>query len=201
MDIKFFNPVAIATFDVDKQTFDKINQLSLDLFLDPPSDYTGSDLTLRGGSQRRVWPPSKSSGWLKEYIENSAREYQKSICDQAENWEAMQLVPRLTNCWTITQPEHSYQVTHNHPFGSISGNLYLELPELDANSNPTDCCISFLFDQSQDLRQLRLRDSLHYAPTVGKMIVFPSWLPHQVYPWSGKGQRRVLAWDCQLLPQ
>jgi len=33
------------------------------------------------------------------------------------------------------------------------------------------------------------------------MLMFPSWLPHQVYPWQGGGNRRVLAWDCQLLPQ
>ena len=200
MDCKFFNPVAIARVKVEGDTFYNINKLSLDLLDGPPSDYSGSDLTLRGGKQRRVFP-GNNVDWLKTYIETVAREYQQSICDQAGHWAAMELVPRLKNCWTITQPEHSYQVTHNHPFGSISGNLYLEVPNIKEGSSNTDGCISFLFDQSQDLRQLRLRDTLHYKPVVGSMLIFPSWLPHQVYPWQGSGQRRVLAWDCQLLPQ
>lgn len=198
LDCRFFNPVAIAKVKLDHEIFNKIDRLSNDLLNGPPSDYDKSDLTLRGGIQRRVYPGSNVD-WLKEFIENVAREYQKNICDQAENWEAMNLVPKLQNCWTITQPEHSYQVTHTHPFGNISGNLYLEVPDLA--DNLTDGCISFLFDHTQDLRQLRLRDTLHYKPEQGTMLVFPSWLPHQVYPWSGQGRRRVLAWDCQLLPQ
>jgi len=200
LDCKFFNPVAIARTKLDSEIFGKINQLSNNLLSQPPSDYSSSDLTLRGGEQRRVWP-GNNVDWLKDYIEIAAREYQKSVCDQAENWEAMDLTPRLKNCWTIKQPQHSYQVTHNHPFGNISGNIYLEVPTFDKASSPTDGCISFLFDNSQDLRMLRLRESLHLPPTVGTMIIFPSWLLHQVYPWKGTGYRRVLAWDCQLLPQ
>jgi N-acetyl-gamma-glutamylphosphate reductase len=42
---------------------------------------------------------------------------------------------------------------------------------------------------------------LHVKPELGMMLIFPSWLPHQVYPWQGSGNRRVIAWDCQLLPQ
>lgn len=198
MECKFFNPVAIARVKVEQEIVDKIDNLSLSLLSGPASDYTGSDLTLRGGQQRRVFP-GNGIEWLQTYIESVAREYQQQICNQAENWEAMNLTPRLQNCWTITQPAGSYQVTHNHPFGNISGNLYLEVPNFDDDSAPTDGCISFLFDQSQDLRQLRLRDSLHYKPVKGTMLVFPSWMPHQVYPWQGAGSRRVLAWDCSLV--
>lgn len=199
IDCSFFNPVAIARVIVEPTTLAKIDQLSLDLLAGYPSDYTDSDLTLRGGQQRRVFPGNVE--WLQTYIEDIARQYQQQVCDQANDWSAMEFVPRLKNAWTISQPENSYQVTHNHPYGNISGNLYLEVPTFADNAAPTDGCISFLFDQSQDLKQLRLRDSLHYKPVVGTMLVFPSWLPHQVYPWQGTGQRRVLAWDCQLLPQ
>lgn len=201
MDTKFFNPVAISKVIVEPELLSKIDQVSLELLSEPPNNYAGSDLTLRGGAQRRVWPPSRNVSWLKDWIEAVARQYQEDVCKQADSYDALELTPKLANAWTITQPQHSYQVTHNHPFGNISGNLYLEVPELDSNSSLTDGCISFLFDHSQDLKQLRLRNSLHYKPVVGTMLVFPSWLPHQVYPWSGTGNRRVLAWDCQLLPQ
>ena len=38
------------------------------------------------------------------------------------------------------------------------------------------------------------------TPEVGKLLVFPSWLQHMVYPFKGKGERRTIAsnlncWD------
>ena len=30
-------------------------------------------------------------------------------------------------------------------------------------------------------------------PEVGKMLIFPKWLNHQVYPFFGEGERRTLS--------
>ena len=200
MDCKFFNPVAIARVTVDGSLLDNIDNLSKDLFKTSSTeeDYPVNEyLTIRGGQQRRVWPNTTDINWLVEWIEQQAREYQESIFKQS-GWGDLNLTPKLFNAWTITQPENSYQVTHTHPYGAISGNLYLEVPEFKDASAETDGCISFVFDKTSDPKFLRF---LHVKPEVGTMLVFPSWLPHQVYPWQGSGSRRVLAWDCQLLPK
>jgi len=200
MDCKFFNPIAIARVNVDGSLLDNIDNLSKNLFMTSSTeeDYPVNEyLTLRGGQQRRVWPSISDISWLVEWIEQQARAYQESIFKQS-GWGDLNLMPKLFNAWTITQPENSYQVTHTHPYGAISGNLYLEVPEFKDTSAETDGCISFVFDKTSDPKFLRF---LHVKPTVGTMLVFPSWLPHQVYPWQGLGNRRVLAWDCQLLPK
>lgn len=197
MNINFFNPTPIATVAVEPELLQKINQLSLDLLSVNQNDYLNSDLTLRGGLQRRVYP-GENLEWLQTYFETKAREFQVEVCKQAGDFRSLDLYPKLKNCWTITQSSGSYQVTHSHPYGNISGNLYLETPTFNQSSEKTDGCLSFIFEHSQDLRQLRLRDCLHFQPIVGTMIIFPSWLPHQVYPWQGQGQRRVIAWDCCL---
>jgi len=31
--------------------------------------------------------------------------------------------------------------------------------------------------------------------------MFPSYLPHTVYPWKGSGNRTVMAFDAILLPK
>jgi len=41
------------------------------------------------------------------------------------------------------------------------------------------------------------------TPEVGKLLLFPSWLQHMVYPFKGEGERRTIAsnlncWDVQL---
>jgi uncharacterized protein (TIGR02466 family) len=191
MDVKLFNPTPIAKVQVDQNIVSKIDQLSVSLFSKSSTveDYpeTNTTLTLRGGEQRRVVPEQ----WLVNLIESYATEFQL----KSEIWPT-NLVPKLANCWTITQPKNSYQVTHTHPHGSISGNLYLEIPNFDCAAD-TDGCISFQLTPPVP----EMTKFIHIKPQVGCMIIFPSWLPHQVYPWQGLGQRRVFAWDCQLLPQ
>lgn len=201
IDITIFNPVAVGKTTVDDYVFNKLNDISLELLNcgSLEEDYPDNNyLTLRGGDQRRVWPGDNKLSWIKTWIEFQAREYQEKIWDQSGKFGSLDLVPTLMNAWTITQPENSYQVTHTHPFGHISGNIYLELPEFNSNSAETDGCISFVFDRPADVQGVRF---LHVKPELGMMLIFPSWLPHQVYPWQGTGKRRVIAWDCQLLPQ
>jgi uncharacterized protein (TIGR02466 family) len=189
MDIKLFNPTPIAKVQVDQTVFNKLNQLSVDLFSKSSTieDYpeTNATLTLRGGEQRKVIPEE----WLASWIESQAREFQI----KSELWPTNSL-PKLANCWTITQPENSYQVTHTHPHGNISGNLYLEIPNF-INTADTDGCISFQLNPPVP----EMAKFIHIRPQVATMLIFPSWLAHQVYPWQGQGQRRVLAWDCQLI--
>jgi uncharacterized protein (TIGR02466 family) len=189
MDIKLFNPTPIAKVQVDQTVFNKLDQLSVDLFSKSSTaeDYpeTNATLTLRGGEQRKVIPEE----WLVSWIESQAREFQI----KSELWSP-NLTPKLANCWTITQPENSYQVTHTHPHGNISGNLYLEIPNF-INAADTDGCISFQLNPPVP----EMAKFIHIRPQVGTMLIFPSWLAHQVYPWQGQGQRRVLAWDCQLI--
>ncbi len=199
MKINVFNPVAIGKMQVDEYVFNRLNQISLDLLSTGSleEDYPVNDyLTLRGGEQRRVWPLDGME-WFKVWVEYQAREYQEQLWEQT-GYGDLRLFPKLINAWTITQPQHSYQVTHTHPYGHLSGNLYLETPQFDHDSAETDGCISFVLDRSPDAQSSRF---IHVPPEQGMMLLFPSWLPHQVYPWHGTGNRRVIAWDCQLLPQ
>jgi hypothetical protein len=48
--------------------------------------------------------------------------------------------------------------------------------------------------------RLRPPQSFMMKPEVGKLLVFPSWLQHMVYPFKGEGERRTVAsnlncWD------
>lgn len=197
MMVSIFNPVAISKIQVDVDMFNRLDKLSLDLFQKSSTeeDYPVNEyLTLRGGEQRRVWP-GVGTDWVKDWAESIAREYQEATYSQTNQWGNLKMHPHILNCWTITQPANSYQVTHTHPYGHISGCLYLETPEFDENSAETDGCISFQFDKTSDPHGIRF---VHVRPEKGMMLIFPSWLPHQVYPWRGNGNRRVIAWDCKL---
>jgi hypothetical protein len=90
---------------------------------------------------------------------------------------------------------------HSHPAGNISGNIYISAPELAVNSKPSDSQILFRMPQTKDVSKFIMNDTWKYNPTPGTVIVFPSHLPHTVYPWKGNGNRTVVAFDAVLVPK
>ena len=44
-----------------------------------------------------------------------------------------------------------------------------------------------------------MNDTWKFSPSAGSMIVFPSYLPHVVYPWHGEGHRTIMAFDARLV--
>ena len=60
-------------------------------------------------------------------------------------------------------------------------------------------------NELMNVDRLRPPQSFVIKPTVGKLLVFPSWLQHMVYPYKGEGERRTVAsnlncWDVTEQP-
>ena len=97
-----------------------------------------------------------------------------------------------TTAWTKVPPQIG-NVNANSPTYS----LYNE-------SGHSDGCIAFQYGQVSviDAERLKPAQSFVMTPEVGKLLIFPSWLQHMVYPFKGKGERRTIAsnlncWDVQ----
>ena len=99
-----------------------------------------------------------------------------------------------TTAWTKVPPQIGAKATANSPTYS----LYNE-------SGHSDGCIAFQYGQVSviDGDRLKPAQSFVMTPEVGKLLLFPSWLQHMVYPFKGEGERRTIAsnlncWDVQL---
>lgn len=147
-------------------------------------------------------PQSENFLKVKDYIETVSFDYLYNIARQ-DGDQGIQDIQgatcELINLWTITQKAGEYNVAHTHPSGSISGNLYLEIPKTITDENAPDGFISFtLPGPTRNLEKLAFRDAFPLKPVKNKMIIFPSRIVHTVYPFKGEGQRRTVAWDCKL---
>ena len=65
--------------------------------------------------------------------------------------------------------------------------------------------VNYGLNQLMDTQRLRPPQSFVMQPEVGKLLVFPSWLQHMVYPFKGEGERRTVAsnlncWDISQEP-
>ena len=115
--------------------------------------------------------------------------------------------------WSVHSYEGDYNPIHDHltasPMG-ISFTTWTKVPEqigktadgqevedynLYNSSGVIDGYINFTYglNQTSDPERLRPSQSRYVKPEEGKLLLFPSWMQHAVYPFFGSGERRTVA--------
>ena len=136
--------------------------------------------------------------YLKESIKNNTAYGWKKI--------ASDTVPTVDNIhmahsWVVSQYAGEYNPWHHHS-GDFSAVIYLKLPlnmhkeiEEDFEDHyPANGLIEFMFGENQGFRS----DNLKFKPEVGKLLMFPSWLKHFVYPFKSEGERRSMSFNAHM---
>lgn len=201
LKIAYFQPTVLAIDQIPPVEFSKIFALAQQLHSHPELNDSGNPLlSIRGGQQIQVYPNDLNLDvkWLVTWLETIAGGYMELISQQSGTEDLRMCKPVVTSIWTIKQTAGDYQELHTHPGGHLSGNMYLSAPDKVDNDPATDGQIAFRLPQTRDVSKFILTDVWKYDPTPGTVILFPSHLPHTVYPWRGAGERMVMAFDIQL---
>lgn len=204
LKVAYFQPTVLAIDTVPPVEFSKIFSLAENLHSHPElNDANNPLISIRGGQQIQVYPNELGLdvGWLIHWLQTICQGYLELISSQSGTEDLKMCKPVVTSIWTIQQSAGQYQELHTHPGGHLSGNIYINAPELAPNSLPTDGQVAFRLPQVRDITKFVMNDSWKYNPTPGTVIVFPSHLPHTVYPWRGTGYRTVMAFDARLEPK
>ena len=130
----------------------------------------------------------------------------------------------IDETWSVHSYDGDYNPIHDHGTKTLMGistTAWTKVPSQIGNVNaqsPTyslynesghsDGCIAFQYGQVSviDSDRLKPAQSFVMTPEVGKLLLFPSWLQHMVYPFKGEGERRTIAsnlncWDVQPTPK
>ena len=75
-----------------------------------------------------------------------------------------------------------------------------KIPNLNNASGIIDGWTQCIWDvtSQRDLVSLKSVGEEWFKPTVGHMYIFPNWLHHQVYPFSGEGERLSIAMNWNV---
>lgn len=204
LKVAYFQPVVLAIDTVPPVEFSKIFSLCEHMHRHPElNDGNNPMISIRGGQQIQVYPNAMNVevSWLIKWLESICQGYMELVTNQSGAEELKFCKPVVTSVWTIQQQAGDYQEMHSHPAGNLSGNIYVNAPELDDGSRPSDGQVLFRLPQTKDVSKFIMNDTWKYTPTPGTVIVFPSHLPHTVYPWNGTGTRMVMAFDARLVPK
>lgn len=203
LKVAYFQPVVIAMDNIPPVEFSRIYSLAEDLHSRPDLNDANSAISLRGGQQIQVYPNTINLDvdWLVKWLETIATGYMELVSQQSGTDELKYCKPIVISIWTIRQTDGDYQEMHTHPAGNLSGNMYISAPELEVDSSASDSQILFRLPHTRDIGKFIMNDTWKYSPTPGTVILFPSHIPHTVYPWKGHGTRTVMAFDIKLVPR
>ena len=116
---------------------------------------------------------------------------------------------RLTDAWVVKQKENEYIPVHGHANQKesckISGCLYLKVPDLKGSIGDQGVAIKggkdgqIVFTGMGGADPFSTTTQFNVTPEVGWLYVWPSTLNHQVYPFKGKGERRGIAFNVDVI--
>ena len=204
LKVAYFQPTILAIDQIPPVEFSKIFTLANQLHEHSELNDQGNPfLSIRGGQQIQVYPNKLGMdvNWLVTYLETVCQGYMELATAQSGAEDLKLCKPQVISIWTIKQEQHQYQEMHSHPAGHISGNMYITVPEYDEDSNESDGQTVFKLPFTKDVSKFILNDTWKNKPQAGSIVVFPSHIPHMVYPWKGTGHRMVMAFDAILRPK
>jgi len=108
----------------------------------------------------------------------------------------------LPSMWVNINSKHSYNNRHTHPGASISGVLWIKIPENSGDFvfEMPDCFNYELLNKTNNRHRSKnnLFAALDIKPKEGLMILFPSYLPHYVNQNYSDEDRISLAFNLVL---
>ena len=201
MKFAYFNPLVMAVEDVDAGVFTQLKSMVEEAHTKQEHNDEGNpNISVRGGQQIHLVPNqfNLDTTILKNFIETKCKEYIENIVKVTGVADLNGYDPHLVSAWTIKQTSGDYQALHNHE-AHISGNIYIDFPEMDDTAKESDGCLEFRFPVIRNPAHFNFTDQWRFKPSPMKMVVFPSYVAHTVYPWKGEGNRTILAWDVKLM--
>ncbi|WP_292999833.1 putative 2OG-Fe(II) oxygenase [Nevskia sp.] len=118
---------------------------------------------------------------------------------------AMQALVGHADAWFHITRRGGWFAQHNHPMASWSGVYCVDAGRDDGSrrdsgllsfTSPTVAASMYVDAANKALRIPFSHDSREFRLQPGQLVLFPSWLVHQVTPFAGDGERITVAFNA-----
>jgi hypothetical protein len=99
------------------------------------------------------------------------------------------------DAWIVRSLAGDFNPVHIHT-GHLSGIIYLEVPPPVADPATMEGKLSLVFGNWHD--RLDLLGTRTVTPVAGELLLFPAWLAHAAYPFSGPGVRVSYSFNLSI---
>ena len=98
----------------------------------------------------------------------------------------------IVSGWAVSLHSGGRQLRHTHPEASISAVFYIQIPKEIEQSELGIGCLYF-----SKRRADQQVDEIKIKPVPGKLVMFPSFFPHETIDFTAQAERICIA--CNLL--
>ena len=103
----------------------------------------------------------------------------------------------MTDCWVNMMSRHAVHSLHLHPLAVVSGTYYVATPPGSSRLRFEDPRLDKLMGAppKRDPCRPENRQQVSYEVTAGKLILFESWLRHEVASNPARGERVSISFN------
>jgi uncharacterized protein (TIGR02466 family) len=102
---------------------------------------------------------------------------------------------RLANAWINVSKGADFNREHVHAGATFSGCLYLKVSDKSGHISFTRPDNMLLYPGVGSNKKDIFYSSTSYKPVIGRLLVFPAWLPHMVLPSEDDEERISVAFN------
>ena len=138
---------------------------------------------------------------LQDYVGNTAYNLLVEMGFDLTNFQLF-----TTELWVqeFAKKGGGHHTLHTHWNGHISGFYFLKASELTSMpmfEDPRPCNLMNLLPEKDKSKITYASSQVHYKVKPGRMMFFPSYMPHQYVVDMGYEPFRFIHWNCQAIPK
>jgi uncharacterized protein (TIGR02466 family) len=131
-----------------------------------------------------------------EALQNKLERHVRIFADAAD-WDLDGRKLKMTDCWVNIMPKHVVHGLHLHPLSTLSGTYYVHVPAgapgIKFEDPRLDRFMAAPPRKSTAKRETRGWGT--FPATAGRLILFESWLRHEVVPNRVAGERISISFN------
>ena len=212
----------VATTKMPDELFKTTLELTDKIYEDANRDSAGASLAGQIDNEYFISQEKLLESGLMDYFIEMTIKYWGTVLTNGNLWQYLDkkfengphgfnYACRVVSAWTVHQFENEYNPIHNHANCKISAVMHLKFPEKAVVESSEDDEFESWDDKSGldgnlVFTGMGAADEWCTAPvlnvnaaTVGMLHLFPSTLGHAVYPFRGKGERRSLSFNADVI--
>ncbi len=128
-----------------------------------------------------------------EVLEKQIKRHVKKYVEALE-WDVDLNELRLSAMWANVMPEGAHHSFHLHPHSVISGTYYLQVPKGSSSLQFEDPRLSRRM-AAPPLLEKNIKNHYSISPNPGDLVLFESWLRHQVPTQKVKQERISISFN------
>ena len=209
----------VASTKVPDELFKTTLELTDKIYEDVNRDSAGASLAGQIDNEYFISQEKLLESGLMDYFIEMTIKYWGTVLTNGNLWQYLDkkfengphgfdYACRVVSAWTVHQFENEYNPIHNHANCKISAVMHLKFPEKvePARKGHTTTDDESGLDGNLVFTGMGAADEWCTAPVLNvnaayawNVHLFPSTLGHAVYPFRGKGERRSLSFNADII--